>query len=80
MSSVLQGLMMTPGVHFEAAPDRVAALKAEGFSITVPTPDQVIRYKEQVYTPFIRRLITNLEERFPDLPVLQLFDEFDTTK
>ncbi|XP_060604652.1 uncharacterized protein LOC132757397, partial [Ruditapes philippinarum] len=76
--SVLQGLMMTPGVHFEAAPDGVAALK--GFSITVPTPDQVIRYKEQVYTPFIHRLITNLEERFPDLSVLQLFDVFDTTK
>ncbi|KAH3734954.1 hypothetical protein DPMN_041414 [Dreissena polymorpha] len=34
----------------------------------------------QLYRPFVQQLMSNIEERFPDLPLLQLFEAFNTTK
>ncbi|XP_052212530.1 zinc finger protein 862-like [Dreissena polymorpha] len=78
--AILQGLLNTPGEHFQAAPDRVARLHADGFGITVPTEEQVQHFTDKLYRPFVQQLMSNIEERFPDLPLLQLFEAFQHHK
>lgn len=39
-----------------------------------------MQWKKNIYIQFLGKVIQNVEDRFPDLPILQNFEVFNTIK
>ncbi|XP_060580036.1 zinc finger protein 862-like [Ruditapes philippinarum] len=69
-----------PGEAYQSAVQRVKDLQAQGFNIKPPSEQETVNFREKVFNPFMENIVNNLEGRFPDLPLIQKFEVFNTRK
>ncbi|XP_060558657.1 E3 SUMO-protein ligase KIAA1586-like [Ruditapes philippinarum] len=78
--SILRGLQTMQGEAYQSAVQRVKDLQAQGFNIKPPSEQETVNFREKVFNPFMENIVNNLEGRFPDLPLIQKFEVFNTRK
>ncbi|XP_060603655.1 E3 SUMO-protein ligase KIAA1586-like [Ruditapes philippinarum] len=74
--SIIQGMKSQSADNYKEAPARGTQLIDDGFRIKSPSEEQLTAFHEKIYLPFLDNLLQNLEDRFPDLPLLEKFGAF----
>ncbi|WAR09626.1 hypothetical protein MAR_034702 [Mya arenaria] len=64
-----------PGKAYQVSEDSVTSLNHQGFTSEI----DIDYFWNKIYIPF-PNIVVNLEDRFPDLPLLQKFEVFNTRK
>ncbi|WAR18105.1 hypothetical protein MAR_032699 [Mya arenaria] len=68
--------VVQPGKAYQVSEDSVTTLNHQGFTSEI----DIDYFWNKIYIPFLTNIVVNLEDRFPDLPLLQKFEVFNTRK
>ena len=73
--ATIQTLKDHPGEHFKSLPDVLKNLQQ--FNISNPSSEQRENYVGNIYKKYMSTLLQHLENRFPDVKIIEAFSIFD---
>ncbi|WAR09053.1 hypothetical protein MAR_019011 [Mya arenaria] len=68
-----------PELNYRELPNTIGQLSDQPFRFKKPSANDVSEFRNNVFDKFIDAVVTNLESRFPHIPVLEAFPMFNPT-